>query len=130
MVIDPDKIKKILVIRPDAIGDVVLTLPAVHALRQHFPKAKITVLAREYTAPLLLNHPDIDQVIFDYDLKKFKFDLSVNYYNQFKDTYAVFRAGIPYRLGDSSRILTGWMNNLRVFRKWNDKTRHEVDLNF
>ena len=122
--------KNILVIRPDAIGDLVLTLPAIHAIRKNFPKAKITVLAREYTRPLLAQHPDIDEVIYDYALKKYNFDLSVNFYNQFKDTWATFRAGIPDRLGDSSRILTGWMNNLRVFRHFEDTNRHEITLNF
>ncbi|MFA6549538.1 MAG: hypothetical protein WCT39_06400, partial [Candidatus Margulisiibacteriota bacterium] len=122
--------KNILIIRPDAIGDLVLTLPAIHAIRKHFPAAKITVLAREYTRPILENHPDIDKIIYDYDFKKYKFDLSVNFYNEFKDTFATFRAHIPYRLGDSSRILTSWMNNLRVFRHFENPNRHEIDFNF
>jgi len=122
--------KNILIIRPDAIGDVVLTLPAIHAIRKNFPAAKITVLARPYTRPILENHPDVDKIIYDYDLKKYKFDLSVNFFNEFKDTFAAFKARIPYRLGDSSRILTGWMNNLRVFRHWEDPKRHEIDFNF
>lgn len=123
------RIKNILVIRPDAIGDLVLTLPAIRALRKYFPKAKITALIREYTRPVLANDPDINELIYDYDLGKHKFDLSVNFYNQFKDTFAAWRAGIPYRLGDSARVLTGWMNNLRVFRRWNDLTRHEIEFN-
>jgi len=122
--------KNILIIRPDAIGDLVLTLPAIHAVRKKFPEAKITVLAQDYTHPLLAHHPDIDEIICDYDLKKYNFDLSINFYNQFQDTWATFKAGIPSRLGDSSRILTGWMNNLRVFRHWEDQDRHEIDLNF
>ncbi|MBI5400099.1 glycosyltransferase family 9 protein [Candidatus Saganbacteria bacterium] len=124
------KIKNILIIRPDAIGDLVLTLPAIQAIRKNFPGAKITVLAREYTRPLLANHPAIDEIICDYDLKKYNFDLSINFYNQFQDTWAAFKAKIPSRLGDSSRVLTSWMNNLRVFRHWEDQNRHEIDLNF
>ncbi|MFC1511181.1 glycosyltransferase family 9 protein [Candidatus Margulisiibacteriota bacterium] len=124
-----EQIKKILVIRPDALGDLVLTLPAVQTLKKNFPQASITVLARSYTAPLLQEHPAINDVIFDYDLKKHNFDLSVNYFNEPKETMATFKAGIPYRLGDSSRIPMGWFNNLRVFRTWNDFTRHEIEFN-
>jgi heptosyltransferase-2 len=123
-------IKNILVIRPDAIGDLVLTLPAIHALKKSFPEAEITALIREYTAPILKGNPDVSYIIYDYDLKKYNFDLSVNFYNQFPDTFAAFKAGIPYRLGDSSRILIAWMNNLRVFRHWEDDRRHEIDFNF
>ncbi|MFA6418848.1 MAG: glycosyltransferase family 9 protein [Candidatus Margulisiibacteriota bacterium] len=124
------EIHNILVIRPDAIGDLVLTLPAIQAVKKKFPLAKITVLARPYTAPLLIGQPAVDAVIYDYELGKYKFDLSINYFNEFKDTFAAFKARIPYRLGDSSRVLTGWMNNLRVFRHWEDPTRHEVEFNF
>ncbi|MFA5839187.1 MAG: glycosyltransferase family 9 protein [Candidatus Margulisiibacteriota bacterium] len=123
------KVKNILVIRPDAIGDMVLTLPAIQTLKKHFPKASITVLAKNYTAPLLLSHPAVDHVIQNFELAKCKFDLSINFYNEFKDTWATFKARIPYRLGDSSRILTGWMNNLRVFRNWDDISKHEVMQN-
>lgn len=122
-------IKNILIIRPDAIGDLALTLPAMHALKKKFPEAKITALIREYTRPLLACSSDVDEIIYDYDLKKYSFDLSVNFYNRLPDTYATFNAGIPGRLGDSSRILTAWMNNLRVFRKWDDFTKHEVEFN-
>ena len=38
------KLKEILLIRLKSIGDVVLTLPAVHVVRENFPAAKITFL--------------------------------------------------------------------------------------
>jgi heptosyltransferase-2 len=121
---------EILVIRPDAIGDLVLTLPAIQAVKEHYPGARITALISEYTKPVAECSPAIDRVTFGYDLKKYKFDLAINYYNQGRDTIAAFRAGIPRRLGDSSRVLTAWMNNLKVFRDWNDFSRHEVEFNF
>ena len=127
--IDHAKIKNILVIRPDAIGDLVLTLPAIQALRENFPSARITALIRAYTRPVLDCSSAVDNIIYGYDIKRYGFDLSVNYFNQFKDTFATYSAGIPQRLGDSSRVLTAWMNNLKVFRDWNDFTRHEVEFN-
>ncbi|HEX9046283.1 MAG TPA: glycosyltransferase family 9 protein [Verrucomicrobiae bacterium] len=55
--------KNILVIRFKAIGDVVLTLPAVHVLRANFPAARITFLTVSENAPLLQGFHEIDEVI-------------------------------------------------------------------
>src|SRR5467141_2184171 len=43
---------KILVIRGGAIGDFILTLPAVAALRRHFPEAHLEVLGYPHIAQL------------------------------------------------------------------------------
>jgi ADP-heptose:LPS heptosyltransferase len=69
----------ILVIRLTAIGDVVLTLPAVSALRQNFPAAKITFLTTRENAALLQGFHDVDETI---TLDR-----------------AVFRSGNPWRIG-------------------------------
>src|SRR5512146_1867075 len=41
----PDTLRRILAIRLDNIGDVVMTGPALRALRQAYPAARITLLA-------------------------------------------------------------------------------------
>jgi lipopolysaccharide heptosyltransferase I len=58
--------KNILVIKPSSLGDIVLALPALSALRRSFPDAKITWLVRPEFAPLLENHPHlIETILFD-----------------------------------------------------------------
>src|SRR3990172_10138246 len=52
----------ILVIRRDNIGDLVCTTPLIHALREHFPKARVCVLVNSYNRPVVENNPDIDTV--------------------------------------------------------------------
>ena len=42
----PQSIRRVLLIRPDHIGDVVCTLPAIHALRASLPDAQIDLLIR------------------------------------------------------------------------------------
>lgn len=54
---------KILVFRIGAIGDVLLTTPAVAALRASFPGAEIHFMAGERAAQVLLNNPHITKVI-------------------------------------------------------------------
>ena len=53
---------KLLVIRRDNIGDLVCTTPLIHALRKHFPKARVCVLVNSYNRPVVENNPDIDAV--------------------------------------------------------------------
>jgi heptosyltransferase-1 len=55
--------KKILIIKPSSLGDIVLALPALSALRKSFPDAKISWFIRPEFAPLLKNHPDLTEVI-------------------------------------------------------------------
>lgn len=52
----------ILVIRRDNIGDLVCTTPLLTALREHFPGARLDVLANSYNAPVLSGNSDIDEV--------------------------------------------------------------------
>jgi ADP-heptose:LPS heptosyltransferase len=53
----------ILLIRLKAIGDIIFTLPAVAALREQFPAARITFLTSQENAPLLEGFPDVNEVI-------------------------------------------------------------------
>ena len=59
-------IKKILVLRPDRLGDVILTLPVVRNLKEAFPEATITYLCTDYTSPILKTYSLIsDLIIFN-----------------------------------------------------------------
>jgi ADP-heptose:LPS heptosyltransferase len=55
--------KNILLIRLKSIGDVVLTLPAVHVVRENFPAAKITFLTSRENTGLLEGFQEVDEVI-------------------------------------------------------------------
>jgi len=55
--------KKILMIRFGAMGDVLLTTPAVRCLRRKFPHAKIDFLVKSEYAPLLRGNPHLDVVV-------------------------------------------------------------------
>jgi ADP-heptose:LPS heptosyltransferase len=53
---------KILVIRRDNIGDLVCTTPVFSSLRRAFPTAYIAALVNSYSAPVISNNPDINDV--------------------------------------------------------------------
>jgi len=58
-----ERFKNILITKPSSLGDIVLALPALRALRLSFPEAKISWLVRPEFAPLLENHPHLDEII-------------------------------------------------------------------
>jgi lipopolysaccharide heptosyltransferase II len=55
--------QRILVIKLSSLGDIVHALPAVSALRQRFPHARLSWLVKEVWAPILEGNPDIDDVL-------------------------------------------------------------------
>jgi lipopolysaccharide heptosyltransferase I len=55
--------KNILIIKPSSLGDIVMALPALKALHESFPDAKISWLVRPEFAPLLEGHPCIAHLI-------------------------------------------------------------------
>src|SRR5262249_21318642 len=57
------RIKRILVVRVDMLGDLVLTTPAIRALRLAYPEASIDVLAMPGTAAVLDGDPDISRIL-------------------------------------------------------------------
>ena len=85
------EVKKILVIRLDAAGDLILSTPFFRNLRDNFPNAVITALIREYTQGVLVNNPNVDKLLvypeksnvlkrinFILSLKKENFDFAVS----------------------------------------------------
>jgi ADP-heptose:LPS heptosyltransferase len=52
----------VLGIRPDHLGDLVLTTPVLHALKQHVPNAQITMMIGPWSSEIVARHPDIDRV--------------------------------------------------------------------
>jgi lipopolysaccharide heptosyltransferase I len=53
----------VLLIRLGAVGDVLRTLPALHFLRSTFPSIHISWLVEDLSREVLLEHPEIDQVL-------------------------------------------------------------------
>ncbi len=145
-IIPKDKIKKILIIRPDMIGDVVLITPAISAIKKNYPDAEITVLTRAYSRAVLDKHPFVKNIIEDKitsgkiknpidfinyarEIKAYDFDSAINYLNLPIFALLLLFAKIPFRVGDKSRIAHGWIYNFGIYLHWRDYTRHEVQQN-
>ncbi len=65
--------KRILVIKVSSLGDVVLAIPSLKAIKESFPKSKLVVLTLKKYASLFYEFPFVDKVIgIDRDYKKMK----------------------------------------------------------
>ena len=64
-----DTWSNIMLIKPSSLGDIVLALPALSALRRNFSKAKITWMIQPQFAPLIEGHPHLDEIIL-FDRKR------------------------------------------------------------
>ncbi|MDQ2731507.1 MAG: glycosyltransferase family 9 protein, partial [Armatimonadota bacterium] len=53
----------IFILRGGAIGDCILSTPAIAALRRSFPESHITLIGDPFSAPIFENSPDIDRLI-------------------------------------------------------------------
>jgi ADP-heptose:LPS heptosyltransferase len=54
--------QSVLLIRPDHLGDVLLLTPALHALRDALPAARLTLLVGPWSGPAVANNEDVDAI--------------------------------------------------------------------
>ncbi len=58
----PEK-PELLVIERGQIGELLVVTPALRALRKAYPEARITVMARPRSAPVLIDNPAVDRLL-------------------------------------------------------------------
>jgi heptosyltransferase II len=93
------------------LGDAVMSLPAIRAIRGVFPEAHLAVLARPWVAELYARERSIDQII-PYPAKSFaekrefagrlraaRYDAALLLPNSFDSALTMWMAGIPERIG-------------------------------
>jgi len=73
--LDPDEIRNVLAVSSTAIGDALLSTPAVRATRRILPNASIDYMVREKFSVLFENNPDIRVIIPYYRKYKRLFSL-------------------------------------------------------
>lgn len=56
-------VRKVLLVRLRSIGDTVLATPSIIALKRFLPNVQVDILVEDWVAPLLDNHPQIDNVV-------------------------------------------------------------------
>ncbi|MDD5431413.1 MAG: glycosyltransferase family 9 protein [Candidatus Omnitrophica bacterium] len=134
-------IRKILAFRNDRFGEFLLIIPALRALKQKYPEAKITLVVDSYVKDLAHCIKYADEVIiwdkrehswleiFRYaiSLKKGKFDACVVFNPSKEFNIISFLAGIPIRVGYARKM--GHLLNRKIKDEKHLGLKHEVEYN-
>ncbi|HKW27700.1 MAG TPA: glycosyltransferase family 9 protein [Verrucomicrobiae bacterium] len=137
--------ENILVVRLKSIGDVLFTLPAVHALRENFPDANITFLNSNENAPLLRGFREVngaialDRTVFQSPLRavpeilrllrwlrREHFSLAVDFQGYGETAWLCWWSGAPARWGNVYSGGREWLYTSGIRR---DKQIHLADWN-
>jgi heptosyltransferase-1 len=120
---------RILICRVSAIGDCILTMPMLCALRDSFPRAYIAWIVERAAAPLLKDHACLDQLIvvnkgwlkspreilnLRRQLRELRFDVAIDPQSLTKSSFAAFLSGARDRIGFAKprgRELSVWLNS-------------------
>ena len=105
-------IEKILIRGPNWVGDAVLAIPALKAVRERFPRAEITLLVRPWVAGLFSSAPYVDRVWsvkrpttlknwvrITRDIRGRRFDLALLLPNSFESALMMFMGRVRQRIG-------------------------------
>ena len=119
--LQPLKVRRVLVIKLDHLGDLVLATPALHLLRKGFPRARISLLAGPWARELMEGCPYLDELICYYPgwlertgrrkiywgmtlrlirfLRKQRYEVCFELRGDLMSIVIGWAAGIPYRVG-------------------------------
>jgi predicted lipopolysaccharide heptosyltransferase III len=108
---DWEAVRRVLVVRLRSIGDTVLATPSLFALKRFLPHAQIDILVEDWVAPLLDNHPHVDNVIVlerggvvartrvARELRAAKYDVVYNLHGGTTATFLTRATGARHRVG-------------------------------
>ena len=141
---------KILFLRIGAIGDALLTTPAVKAVRQKYPDAEIHYLAGEKAAQILENNPDINKIIpftekythlprvlrlflqkswFEEHFKNITYDLLIDfessYYSAYMSLFIKAKVKAGFKINSKRRFLYNYLYKIRHDYKKRNKYQAE-----
>src|SRR5689334_15577023 len=132
-----ESIKRVVVRGTNWVGDSLMTIPALRALRRVLPDAHITLVIRPGTKDIFSEADFVDEILV-YDRKnafavvsqvrewrRRKFDLAVLFQNAFEAALIPFLAGVPLRLGYATESRQSLLTHPLPLPDWRS-SRHEV----
>ena len=132
-----NKIKKVIVRGTTWVGDSVMTVPALRALRRLLPEAEITLSIRPWARGWFATADFIDNVLvyerkgaFSFirqsrDWRAGKYDLAVLFQNAFEAALIPFLAGVPLRVGFATELRQPLLTHAVSLPEWRHE-KHEV----
>ncbi len=131
---------RILISRPDRIGDVVLSTPLPREIKRRFPDSFIGLLLKEYTHQIYLNNPFVDEIIIADNrvtfqselnmikkLRRYKFNVALMLLPSKRTNRILTFTGLRKRIGVGHKFFQFIVNTKNVYRNKFIPLRHESD---
>ncbi len=129
---------KILILHAERLGDVAVSIPAIEALRRHYPQATLHVLTSTMGEKLLQTHPAIDWVSavpwktptlrelwhLAQRIRTARYDLYICLSTTLWGQALGWAAGIPRRLGEKAYLVSRWLLTDSVPVRWDNMGHH------
>jgi ADP-heptose:LPS heptosyltransferase len=137
----PLSIKRIIISRPDAIGDVILTLPVCGLIKKYFPFCEVIFLGKTYTKEVIacceyvdefLNADDLlnlDETEAAKQLKAINADCIIHVFPNKRIAKLAKQAGIKLRVGTTNRLFHWTTVNKLIPLSRKNSDLHESQLN-
>ena len=125
--------KRILVVSPSWVGDIVMSQTLYSLLKQTDPSIRLDVMAPSASKPLLSRMANVDNALlfdvghgemslgyrrsFAHNLSHFQYDQAIILPNSFKSALVPFFANIPLRTGFRGEMRYKLLNDLRILDK-------------
>jgi len=105
--LNPSSVSRVAVRATNWLGDAVMSLPALRAVRDIFPHAHLAVVARPAVAGIYARESSVDEVVVysggrsdcATQLRSKHFDAAILFQNAFDAALLTWLAGIPERIG-------------------------------
>ena len=122
-----DDAGRILIVRIDRIGDVILSTPALRAVRESFPNSELDLLVAPYTRDLVAGNPHLDRVlVHGEDALTSDYDMAFVLHPGIRQNRLAYRSGAGFRAG-----YTSWGGGFYLTHRQKDdravRIRHEVE---
>ena len=132
----PAQVKNVLIVKFWAIGDSVVCLPLIRAIKEKYPNSKISVLTRKRVLPIFSSYNKIDYVINLDDLKQtFQFLKNIRKYDLVFDTEpymnlsAIFGFFVgKYCIGFSNQYRSKLYDTSVEFKKTQHMVQNYLDM--
>jgi lipopolysaccharide heptosyltransferase II len=133
----PKDIKRVVVRGTNWVGDSVMSVPALRALRRVLPHAEISLVLRPSAKGLFADANFIDELlvynrrsalsVFSQikEWRKRQFDLAILFQNAFEAALIPFLAGVPLRLGYATEARQAMLTHPVALPDWRS-SKHEV----
>ncbi|MGO9610829.1 MAG: glycosyltransferase family 9 protein [Verrucomicrobiia bacterium] len=121
---------RLLIARPDRVGDVIISTSCITPIRQFFPRGALYFYAAERMRSLLEGHPNLDGFLSDPSrIGPLHLDAVVHLHPDAASYRGARDANVPVRIGYQRRFLTRYLTHSLPDRR-SEGVKHEAAYNF